>query len=181
MTSLTRCTWIWVDSGSWWWTGRPGVLRFMGSQGIRHDWVTKLTWTDTESATWALEYSLTRKKIFSANEITLSSPAASGAERIYYSFWLLSKTSFPILERILQYSCLKNSMDRGAWRALVHRVTMTWTWLKWLCMHTQYAWHIQDIVCVCVCVCVGVCVCVCVCLYERKEGRKEFLSDKLGT
>ena len=35
----------WVDSGSWWWTGRPGVLQFMGSQRVRHDWVTELNWT----------------------------------------------------------------------------------------------------------------------------------------
>ena len=32
MASLTRWTWVWVNSSSWWWTGRPGVLRFMGSQ-----------------------------------------------------------------------------------------------------------------------------------------------------
>ena len=32
MASLTRWTWVWVNSGSWWWTGRPGVLRFTGSQ-----------------------------------------------------------------------------------------------------------------------------------------------------
>ena len=48
MASLTRWTWVWVDSGSWWWTGRPGVLRFMGSQRVRHDWATEmidwLTW-----------------------------------------------------------------------------------------------------------------------------------------
>ena len=37
MASLTRWTWVWVDSGSWWWTGRPGVLRFMGSQRVGHD------------------------------------------------------------------------------------------------------------------------------------------------
>ena len=37
MASLTRCTWVWVDSGSWWWTGRPGVLQFMGSQRVGHD------------------------------------------------------------------------------------------------------------------------------------------------
>ena len=36
----------WVDSGRWWWTGRPGVLRFMGSQAVRHDWVTELNWTE---------------------------------------------------------------------------------------------------------------------------------------
>ena len=46
MASLTRWTWVWVNSGSWWWTGRPGVLRFMGSQRVGHDWVTKLNWTD---------------------------------------------------------------------------------------------------------------------------------------
>jgi len=33
----------WVNSGSWWWTGRPGVLQFMGSQRVRHDWATELT------------------------------------------------------------------------------------------------------------------------------------------
>ena len=37
MASLTRRTWVWVNSGSWWWTGRPGVLRFMGSQRVGHD------------------------------------------------------------------------------------------------------------------------------------------------
>ena len=46
MASLTQWTWVWVDSGSWWWTGRPGVLRFMGSQRVRHDWATELKWTE---------------------------------------------------------------------------------------------------------------------------------------
>ena len=35
---------LWVNSGSWWWTGRPGVLQFMGSQRVRHDWATELNW-----------------------------------------------------------------------------------------------------------------------------------------
>ena len=43
MASLTR-TWVWVNSGSWWWTGRPGMLRFMGSQRVGHDWATELNW-----------------------------------------------------------------------------------------------------------------------------------------
>ena len=46
MASLTRWTWVWVNSGSWWWTGRPGMLQFMGSQGVGHDWVTELNWTE---------------------------------------------------------------------------------------------------------------------------------------
>ena len=44
MASLTRWTWVWVNSGRWWWTGRPGVLRFMGSQRVGHDWTTELNW-----------------------------------------------------------------------------------------------------------------------------------------
>ena len=44
MASLTRMTWVWVNSGSWWWTGRLGVLRFMGSKRVGHDWATELNW-----------------------------------------------------------------------------------------------------------------------------------------
>ena len=44
MASPTQWTWVWVSSGSWWWTGKPGVLRFMGSQRVRHDWATELNW-----------------------------------------------------------------------------------------------------------------------------------------
>ena len=42
MASPTQWTRVWVDSGSWWWTGRSGVLQFMGLQRVRHDWVTEL-------------------------------------------------------------------------------------------------------------------------------------------
>ena len=47
IASLTRWTWVWVNSGSWWWTGRPDVLRFMGSQRVGHDWATELNWLIT--------------------------------------------------------------------------------------------------------------------------------------
>ena len=46
MASLTWWAWVWVNCGSWWWTGRPGVLRFMGSQRVRHDWATDLNWNE---------------------------------------------------------------------------------------------------------------------------------------
>ena len=42
MASPTRWTWVWASSGSWWWTGRPGVLQSMWLQRVGHDWVTKL-------------------------------------------------------------------------------------------------------------------------------------------
>ena len=42
---ITQWTWVWVNSGSWWWTGRPGLLQSMGSQRVKHNWATKLNWT----------------------------------------------------------------------------------------------------------------------------------------
>ena len=47
MTSPTQWTWVWVDSGSWLWTGIPGVLWFVGLQRVRLDWATELNWTET--------------------------------------------------------------------------------------------------------------------------------------
>ena len=44
MASPTRWTWVWVNSRSWWWTGRPGVLRCMGSQRIGLNRATELNW-----------------------------------------------------------------------------------------------------------------------------------------
>ena len=44
MASPIRWTWVWMDSGSWWWTGRPGVLQFMGSQRVGHDWASEVNW-----------------------------------------------------------------------------------------------------------------------------------------
>ena len=51
MASLTQWTWVWMNSRSWWWTWRPGVLRFMGSQRVGHDWATDLIWSVSESST----------------------------------------------------------------------------------------------------------------------------------
>ena len=46
MASPTHWTWVWVNSGSWWWTERPGMLQFMGSPRVGHDWATELNkWT----------------------------------------------------------------------------------------------------------------------------------------
>ena len=44
MASPTQWTWIWVNSGSWWWTEGPGVLQSMGLQRVGHDWATELNW-----------------------------------------------------------------------------------------------------------------------------------------
>ena len=54
MASPTQWTWVWVDSRSQWWTGRPGVLWFMGLQRVRHDWATELDWT--QHKVWNLNH-----------------------------------------------------------------------------------------------------------------------------
>ena len=54
MASLTLWTWVWINSGSWWWARRPGMLRFMGSQRVEHDWATELNWTEVWAHTHML-------------------------------------------------------------------------------------------------------------------------------
>ena len=54
MVSPTQWTRVWVNSGSWWRTGRPGVLQFMGLQRVGHDWATELNWTE-KLLSWILQ------------------------------------------------------------------------------------------------------------------------------
>ena len=67
MTSLTQWTWVWMDSGSLWWTGRPGVWWFVGSQRVGHDWVTELNWTELRKKQKILSYCF-RKKLLLINK-----------------------------------------------------------------------------------------------------------------
>ena len=66
MASLTQWTGVWVNSGSWWWTGRPGMLQSMRSQRVRQDWVTELNWKITAyihswGKFWTKRYKKTKK------------------------------------------------------------------------------------------------------------------------
>ena len=97
MTSLTRWTWVWVNSRSWWWTGRPGVLQFMGLQRVEHDWATEPNWTE-------LNGHLTPKLTFSAYSVSYSvktfvnvlQPSPCNLRSFYHlgqittDFWLVS-------------------------------------------------------------------------------------------
>ena len=44
MASPTQWTWVWVNSRSWWWTGRPGMLQSMRLQRVGHEWATEMNW-----------------------------------------------------------------------------------------------------------------------------------------
>ena len=120
MASPTRWTWVWVGSGSRWWTGRPGVLQSMGSQRVRHDWVTELNYT------WNYIYTCVATRIqfqntaFPGDSVVKNLPINAG-----------DLGTIPGSGRSpggghgnpLQYCCLENPMDRGAWCATVHEVT----------------------------------------------------------
>ena len=56
--SPTQWTWAWVNSRSWWWTGKPGVLQSMGSQRVGYDWVTELCSTNFHIFAISLKYFL---------------------------------------------------------------------------------------------------------------------------
>ena len=54
LDSITNSTWVWVNSGSWWWTGKPGLLQSVGSWRVGHDWATELNWTDNSDSCFSL-------------------------------------------------------------------------------------------------------------------------------
>ena len=99
MASWTRWTWVWVNPGSWWWTGRPGVLQFMGSQRVGHDWVTELNWTDKTLHQILLGW----KTVF------------RGKSRQYPSFaWQSNKTSFSTSPKTLVSDLILHPCTREA-------------------------------------------------------------------
>ena len=63
MASLTQWTGVWVGSGNWWWTGKPGMLQSVGLQRVEHDWVTELNcikplWQRLKEEIWVTLYLL---------------------------------------------------------------------------------------------------------------------------
>ena len=73
MASPIQWTWVWVNSGSWWWTVRPGVLWFKGSQRAGHDWVTELNWTEL-NLTWVSQVAQWTKNPSAMQEAWVQSP-----------------------------------------------------------------------------------------------------------
>ena len=92
MASPTQWTWVWVNSGSWWWTGRPGVLWFIGSQRVGHDWVTDLNWTDWRIFNLIVQLSQEKEEIaFLTSGLTCLLPI------------LISRTSSPVSDYYSQH------------------------------------------------------------------------------
>ena len=109
---------VWVSSGSWWWTGKPGILQSMGSQGVRHDWATELNWFHYKGFPGGSD----------------SKESAYNVEDLV-SILEFERSPGEGNDNLLQYFCKETSMDRGAWWAIGYGVTKSWTPLSYLCFH----------------------------------------------
>ena len=96
MASPTQWTWVWVNSRSWWWTGGPGVLQSMGSQRVRHDWVTDLTELNTESVTLKINHG---PLAINGKNNNLKNRGSFGAPGRYSEFPVLSEMVYFIAPR----------------------------------------------------------------------------------
>ena len=102
--SLTWWTWVWVNSGSWWWTGRPGVLWFMGLQRVGHDWATELNWLNFKSLALMAPFNLTLEYPFVFSSLSLGYPTGT------------SNVTYLKVKPVLSLTCLVPSpLHFGKW------------------------------------------------------------------
>ena len=103
MASHTQWTWVWVNSGSWCWTGKSGVLQSMASQRVGHDWTTELNWTKAfigfRILTWISIQNLAGwldcfKIVFGAHQEAGTLTYNPESEKWIYTFLSLSVTHF---------------------------------------------------------------------------------------
>ena len=157
MALTTQWTWVWINSGSWWWTGRSGVLQFMGSQRVGHDWATELTdtrinliWKFKQEWGWSLcmiwkgpqDLLLTKRNCGEGNGTTpVLLPGKSGGRRSLQSMgsrrvrddWATSLSLFTFMHWRRQWQATPVFVpgeSQGAWWAAIYGVAQSRTRLK---------------------------------------------------
>ena len=97
MASPPRWTWVWVYSGRWCWTERPGMLQFLGLQRVVHDWETELNWTESRSSFgWPAICSL------ACERATVRVETKGSLGRLSLSLWFIGS----------EYSCLPSFLGQ---------------------------------------------------------------------
>ena len=113
MASPTQWTWVWVSAGSWWWTGRPGVLQSMGLQRVGHNWVTELNWDylraiETNSIMNIIHSSIELKNVF-IRCLKIKELDIHVKGDIMYIIWIFNLGKFWILRSVLSFYITHNS------------------------------------------------------------------------
>ena len=121
MSSQTQWTRDWVNSGSWWWTGRPGVLLSMGSQRARHNWVTELniytysflTISDVKNLfTYLLVICLLQKNVYSVPLSNFNQIAWLSSTELYDFFMYFDIHPYQIYNLLIfPHKCFINFMN----------------------------------------------------------------------
>ena len=124
MASLTRWRWVWVNSGSWWWTGRPGVLQSIVSQRVGHNWVTELNWTELLYVRNSFEFSTCINSLLTA--------ALWGG---FCSVPVLHLTEAEVEKLTWQFAFYRDWMVDCVFKCHVLTVEPMLSWLYFLC-HT---------------------------------------------
>ena len=88
MASPTQWTWVWVSSGSWWWTGKPGMLQSMGSQRLGHGWMTELNWRENWQILETMPSTRLAKAIYLFQGGIIKKKEESSKEAVLLETWL---------------------------------------------------------------------------------------------
>ena len=107
MASLTRWTWVWVNSGSLWLTGRPGVLRFMGS--VRHDWATERNWSFYNAFN-------SLKNCYFCHNLSLPSFSHLGYHHLHSSSYSGKKLHYCLCSQLRKFPIRKQTFNKCLWR-----------------------------------------------------------------
>ena len=145
MASPTQWTWVWVSSGSWWWTGKPGMLQSMGSQRVRQDWATELISINTISYICIITpYSFSTHSRISFSEITR---ALGYIVNIYVFSYISSQLqhvdSSPLSGDLTWVPCIGSS---ESWTQVQSPIQEDSTHHMWPMCHNSWA-HVLKPVC----------------------------------
>ena len=85
---MVGCTWVWASSGSWWWTGKPGMLQSMGSQRLGHGWMTELNWRENWQILETMPSTRLAKAIYLFQGGIIKKKEESSKEAVLLETWL---------------------------------------------------------------------------------------------